>query len=409
MATTEYDPTSGFYRIRFRYAGRTFKRSLKTNDPRIARSICGRVEETLALILRGRLEVPDDAEPGEFILSDGKRTKKAEMPVVRTLAQLFDLYSDSVPAGAKEANTLEGEKRHMRHIKRHLRSSSIAQSISTADLQRYVALRSKDQWNGQPIQPDTIKKELTTFRLIWNWAVHHGHLKGTISLRRVQLPLRPERPPFMTFAEIRRRLGREKCSEQEAALFWECLFLSKEEVEEALSYVASRALPPIIYPMTVLAAHTGARRSELLRSEVDDIDFESRVIKIREKKKSRSRSTTFRSVPMTERLEEAMADWLQNHPGGKFTLCERPNRPLEPTKAQKLFRTGLTGHADWARIRGFHTFRHSFASNLATEGIDQRLIDDWMGHQTEEMRRRYRHLLPNKQRAAIDLVFARSG
>ena len=29
-----------------------------------------------------------------------------------------------------------------------------------------------------------------------------------------------------------------------------------------------------------------------------------------------------------------------------------------------------------------HVLRHSFASNLATKGVDQR-IDEFMGHQTE--------------------------
>jgi hypothetical protein len=41
----------------------------------------------------------------------------------------------------------------------------------------------------------------------------------------------------------------------------------------------------------------------------------------------------------------------------------------------------------------------------ASQGTDQRLIDEWVGHQTEEQRKRYRHLLPSTQRAAIQLVF----
>ena len=37
--------------------------------------------------------------------------------------------------------------------------------------------------------------------------------------------------------------------------------------------------------------------------------------------------------------------------------------------------------------------------------IDQRIIDEWTGHQTEEMRKRYRHLFPHQQQTAIRLVF----
>jgi integrase len=59
----------------------------------------------------------------------------------------------------------------------------------------------------------------------------------------------------------------------------------------------------------------------------------------------------------------------------------------------------------WPKIRGFHVFRHSFASNLAAASVDQRIIDKWMGHQTEEMRKRYQHLFPDQQREAIALVF----
>jgi len=51
---------------------------------------------------------------------------------------------------------------------------------------------------------------------------------------------------------------------------------------------------------------------------------------------------------------------------------------------------------------GFHTYRHSFASNLAARGVDQRIIDEWIRHQTEAMRKRYRHLFPQDRRMAIE-------
>ena len=50
----------------------------------------------------------------------------------------------------------------------------------------------------------------------------------------------------------------------------------------------------------------------------------------------------------------------------------------------------------------FNRYRHSFASNLAAAGVDQRVIDEFMGHQTEPMRKRYRHLFPKTRRSAIE-------
>jgi integrase len=162
--------------------------------------------------------------------------------------------------------------------------------------------------------------------------------------------------------------------------------------------------------MFVFAAHTGARRSEILRSQVDDFDFGTKTVRIREKKKSRVRSTTYRRVPMTGLLFDTMQAWFAHHPGGQYTICDpsRPTCPLTPSEAHDHFGRTLAG-SKWARIRGFHLFRHSFASNLAAKGIDQRVIDEWMGHQTEEMRKRYRHLFPDQQRQAIDSVFGRDG
>ena len=63
------------------------------------------------------------------------------------------------------------------------------------------------------------------------------------------------------------------------------------------------------------------------------------------------------------------------------------------------------------RIRSydFHRRRNlSFASNCAAQRVDQRTINAWMGHQTEEMVRRYRHLIPDQQHHAIRAVFGDS-
>jgi integrase len=55
-------------------------------------------------------------------------------------------------------------------------------------------------------------------------------------------------------------------------------------------------------------------------------------------------------------------------------------------------------------LKGWHVFRHSFISALASKGVDQRIIDDLVGHSTKEQRRRYRHLFPDvKQQALMGL------
>jgi integrase len=129
------------------------------------------------------------------------------------------------------------------------------------------------------------------------------------------------------------------------------------------------------------------------------------VFTIREQKRDRSREMTFRCVPMADGLKIVLQEWLkEHHPGGPFTLAGRESKPFTRQMLTKAFRSTVEG-SSWQMVQGYHVLRHSFASNCALKGVDQRITDDWMGHQTEAMRRRYRHLFPDQQREAIRSVF----
>jgi integrase len=56
-------------------------------------------------------------------------------------------------------------------------------------------------------------------------------------------------------------------------------------------------------------------------------------------------------------------------------------------------------------IRGWHVSRHCFNSCCAAAVVDRRLIDDWVGHTTEKIQKRYRHLISSIQKLAIRGVF----
>lgn len=414
MAYLRCDPQSGNFFIRFRYGGRSINRSLKTRDRHEAEAISGRVSETILLLERGRIEMPSGADPAEFILSDGKRLGKPVKPKVSTLADLFRTYNDEMPAGAKAEETIIGERWHQDLFLKHLRVSTSVQSITTATMQRYVQLRSQDKWHGVFISPETITKELTTFRLIWNWAAQRAYVTGPTPTKGVNLPKSADKPPFMTMDEIQKKIERGGLTPEQLKRLWDSVFLTKEQTDELLQTVQSMSLLPFIYPMFVFVAHTGARRSELLRSRIEDFDFETKTVKVREKKKVKNRKITFRHVDMTPLLARTMQNWIENHPGGQFTICDNPSEipdgldedqlGMSKHKAHHHFKKTLS-LGKWSVVRGFHVLRHSFASNLAAAGVDQRVIDEWMGHQTEEMRRRYRHLFPQQRRSAIELVF----
>ena len=363
-----------------------------------------RVGETVRLIEQGRIEVPMDVDPAEFILSGGRISKPRVEVIPIRLEELFDLYRTSMPKGVKEERTLEGEQLHFKHLLRHFGAKRIVQSIGLIDIQTYVADRSRDVYRGSLITVDTIRKELSTFRLVWNWALSQNRLASPCPTKGVKYPKRDAKQPFMTWDEIERIISRGGLTAEQERDLWGCLFLSTDEVAYLLNNVREIARHDFIYPMILFAAHTGARRSEMLRSRIDDFDFDLGIVHIREKKRSRTQSTTFRRVPMSRQLSDEMRTWFSVHPGGQFTISNTVREMATHTATNHL-RLTLKGTKWDRRLRGFHALRHSFASNAAAAGVDPRMIDSWMGHQTEEMRNRYRHLFPKQQRTAIDRIF----
>jgi integrase len=80
------------------------------------------------------------------------------------------------------------------------------------------------------------------------------------------------------------------------------------------------------------------------------------------------------------------------------------NEPVDGGTARESFKW-VMWKSKWKVLRGYHAFRHSFASNLAAAGIDEHVIAALMGHLTQEMRARYRHLFPHQRRAAVTRVY----
>jgi integrase len=213
------------------------------------------------------------------------------------------------------------------------------------------------------------------------------------------------KPAFQTRAQIERQIARGGLSGLEVKDLWGSLFLTLNELEELLAHVLAWGGQPWVPVVFCIAAYTGARRSEIVRSRLDDLDFDAEMITFREKKRDRTRELTFRRVPMATGLAAVLRPWISmHHPGGPYTICCRDGRPRTCQMMTKAFRKAVAGSA-WEIVQGYHTLRHSFASNCALKGIDQRIIDEWMGHQTEEMRRRYRHLVPSVEQQAIRHVF----
>ncbi len=404
-----YQSSTGVWRIRFRFSGRQYYRSLDTADGGQALRIKEHAEETIDLLKRGRISLPESAsadEAGLFIISGGRITEMATASAPgKTLKEVTDLYFQDLPDGAKADNSLYTERIHVAHLLRLLRESTELRKVGVPELQAYVKTRGREVGlRGKRVQPETIRKELATFRQVWHYAKARQWVSGQLLLKEVRLPKAAEKPPFQTWDEIERKIRRGGLNEEEVVELWDCLFLREEEVAKLLEHVEKRAAYPFVYPMFAFAALTGARRSEILCSQVDDFNFDRKFVLIRERKRKKKASESYRHVQLGARLEKILQDWLACHPGGHFTIATASGQRLTRDAANYHFNKVLKG-SKWSVLKGFHTLRHSFASICAMHGIPDSILNSWMGHVTDEMRDRYRHLFPEQSEKAMANLF----
>ena len=415
---------NGKYRIKFRFEGKQYSRSLKTSSDQKAQLAKGQIERNLELVSLGLMEVPDDCDIFNFFLTG----KAQENPDFETRAKanrkngssglsierLFKIYFDAFLKESIEENSYGMLQTHRNNLERILGKRTKVGTFGTGDIQKYVDKRAKEPGRRGKVKPVTIRKEVTTLSTIFNWAVSNGYVEAAPDKKGIRYPKGKEKLPFQTWDEITRKVSRGGLSVEQIADLWECLFLNTSEISDLLGYVKDNARHEFIYPAFVFAAHTGARRSEVARSQVSDVDFDSEMITIRELKRVRGMQST-RRVPMSPFLKNVLNDWMDHHPGGQLTFClpeticrsvkqRKTSVPITPNELHDHFRRTLA-NGKWEVVHGWHTLRHSFCSNCAATGVEQRIINDWVGHQTAAMVRRYRHLFPNKQQQAIQNVF----
>jgi integrase len=333
------------------------------------------------------------------------------------------MYKAELTEGAKAGNTLRTNLIHGRHFVRVLGEDLPLPALAApGSLQGYVDKRTRERWQGDRIKARTVKKELGTLGTVWRWAFTRGRTSTAFpatQLGDLVYPSEQDKPPFRTWNEIERLIAQARLLVQQQQELWHCLYLDLDQVNAVLEHVRTNpAAPAWLYPAILFVAHTGARRSEMLRSEVQDFDWAEGVLHIREMKRKRG-TLSRRHVPMSTKLAEVFRNYIDNkHEGGRFSICIDPavaakvatEEDVEAYVAWAAKRSWVAfgnvfAGTQWEVLHGYHVFRHSIISNMARRSVDQRLIDGIVGHETEAMRQRYRHLFPRDKQDVIKGLF----
>jgi len=169
--------------------------------------------------------------------------------------------------------------------------------------------------------------------------------------------------------------------------------LSKDEVRKLLDhtrYLRYRALFSIIYCC-------GLRLNEALNLKVNHIDSKRMTLKV-----ENGKGGIDRYVPLPKQGLEILRAHYRTHKNPTLIFPKCGQQQNEQSKATEHLRKGTV----WDVFKKVvieckfnkdvhpHTLRHSYATHLLEDGVDIRIISEYLGHKSLESTLIYTHLTP---------------
>jgi integrase len=395
MARPMLDQKTNTFLVNFHWEGKRYTRSIGTDNAKIAREAQARVNHLLSRIKGGIEPIPEGVSIASYVFDGQKIATEDEERRKKSLRTFVKEYLEYAAPPRKSENTFNTERIHTRHLEKYLEFKRILDlplaQITPEFFDGYKKFREG------VVSPTTINKELETFRLMFQLAVKYRYIpsnsvKEVDKYKKANVPHR-----FMTKAEIDREIQDRDYTEEEKENLFRFRYLTESEIGGLLELAREKL--PFLHPILVTCAYTGARRSELLRLTWADVDLKANKIWLTSLKGSRTEKLSSRDVDMHPTLAAVLKTHRERAGREKNVFVNGRQGEITPQDlTERLWK--LVKGTDFEGI-GFHTLRHSFASNLAARGVDQRIIDHFMGHQTKEMRMRYQPLFPERREKAI--------
>jgi integrase/recombinase XerD len=169
------------------------------------------------------------------------------------------------------------------------------------------------------------------------------------------------------------------------------VILSREEVREILSLIR---LPRYRVCLSTIYA-CGLRLQEGANLRVADIDSGRMMIHVRHGKGAKDRY-----VPLPQRTLELLRQYWQTHrnplllfpaEGRAHVSLKTATAPMHKSSVQHAFHAALKASGNNKRA-SVHTLRHSWATHLLEAGVNLRLIQEWLGHNSPATTSVYTHL-----------------
>lgn len=211
------------------------------------------------------------------------------------------------------------------------------------------------------INPSSIRRKISSIDKFYEFLI----IKGLIGENPVGDILRPKMwerlPKYLTLEEVNRLIGSIDLEDEEG--------------------IRDRAIIELIYSC-------GLRASEVVNLRVEDIDFERKIVTVREGKGGKDRI-----VPITDSALNYIKLYLaKRKKDSPFVFTSKKALKLTRQRLWQIIKKyAKKAGIDLKRISP-HVIRHSFATHLLLGGIDLRILQELLGHSSIRTTEIYTHI-----------------
>jgi integrase/recombinase XerD len=160
--------------------------------------------------------------------------------------------------------------------------------------------------------------------------------------------------------------------------------------EEYRALLAQAGAHPRDYAILQVFLQTGIRVSELCDLRLGDVDLAEKRLTVRGKGQQE------RQLPLAAKAREALQNYLTVRPqpvlpAEDHLFLTKAGRPLKRRVVHKLVakykrKAGITKQGSC------HTFRHTFGSQKARQGVPPWILKEWLGHKRLDTTQLYVHM-----------------
>lgn len=287
-------------------------------------------------------------------LADPAPVRRPATPVERLIADYLDHLA--VERGSS-ANTLSSYRRDLRRYAEYLAARGISEpaEVDANTVGAFLAALREGDADHPPLSASSSARAVVAVRGLHKFGYADGQLAADVA-RSVKPPAPPRRLPKAISVEDTERL------------------LEAADFDKTPLSVRDRALLEVLYG-------TGARISEAVGLDIDDLDLSGRTVLLRGKGGKQ------RLVPLGSYAAKALEAYLvrvrpelaQHGRGTPKVFLNSRGGPLSRQSAWTVLRSA----ADKAGLStdiSPHTLRHSFATHLMEGGADVRVVQELLGH-----------------------------